>query len=310
MRFQGWFLNGAAALVLAGCSVNPAEPPFSALDNLPSGSLAARRAAGAYTPTTNEVMANLLVDKSHAGQPIDLTGYKMTFRDEFNRMSVTDGNGNGPWYSPVHSDFGSSKFLPPRKGQGPVFVRKGKLVIQLYQEKGKWISSLVQTVNKDGQGFAQQYGYFEMRAKLPPEKGSWGGLWLHSHPALTGPRVPQTEIDVIEAYGGDKRGHHAAMHIWPKKPPLPGDIETKASKGVYTKVDGLFDGYRTHGVLITPDFTAFYYENKELFRVPTMPEFKTPQYVLLDLALLPKLKDEAKGLMEFEVDYVRVWQKE
>lgn len=140
-------------LAVAGCST------LGTPDAGPDDTLAARRAAKLYEPTTMAEMKALEADRSRAGMALDLTGFNVTFEDDFNRMSVTDGEGSGPWYSPVHSDFGVSKFVGPREGQGPVFVKDGNLVIQMYREKrGKkerWISSNVQTVNKDGQGFAR-----------------------------------------------------------------------------------------------------------------------------------------------------------
>jgi beta-glucanase (GH16 family) len=297
-------------LAVAGCSM------LGTPDAGPDDTLAARRAAKLYEPTTMAEMKALEADRSRAGMALDLTGFNVTFEDDFNRMSVTDGEGSGPWYSPVHSDFGVSKFVGPREGQGPVFVKDGNLVIQMYREKrGKkerWISSNVQTVNKDGQGFAQQYGYFEMRAEFPKGKATWPAFWLHSHPALTGPGVIQTELDVVEAYGSDTDGHHAAVHLWPSRPKegrLEGDAEKHTYKSFYTQVDDMFEGFHTYGVMITPEETVFYYDRKELYRIPTKPEFKTPLYILVDLAMHKRHAKKAEGLMEMKVDYVRVWQK-
>jgi len=298
----------ALVLILGGCAER------RSYENVPVGSLSEQLVRGKYQPTTYEQMKAIEPSREFQGQEVDLDGFEVTFEDEFNTMSVTGEDGAGPWYSPVHTPFGGSKFVGPREGKGPVLVRDGKLVIQMYRDEehgGRWISSLVQSVNKKGEGFAQQYGYFEMKAKMAPGKATWGGLWLHSHPALTGQGVAQTEIDVAEIYGGDPKGHHATIHLWPakKKDQYPGDLKREAGRGAYTKIPDMFEGFHTYGVMLTPEWIIFYYDRKEIVRMEAKPEFRTPQYVLIDLALLPKLYRHAKGLMEMEVDYVRVWQK-
>lgn len=299
MKLQHLFAGSCIAVLMAGCTTMPTAPVET---------LAQRRAASDYTPTTEAIMKKAVANRKFASTPLSLKNFHVTFNDDFNHMSVTDNEGRGPWYSPVHDSFGSSQFVAPQQGKGPVFVRDGKLVIQLYDDNGQWISSNIQTTNSKGQGFAQQYGYFEMRAKFPPGAASWPGFWLHSHPALTGPGVPQTEIDIIEAYGGDPKGYHTTLHIWPTTDPMPGDITKQVGLGSYTKVTGMFEDYHTYGVLITPENMIFYYDRKEVVRMPTLPEFKTPQYMLIDLAMLPRFKNYAKGMMEMNVDYVRVWQ--
>mgnify|MGYP001546586143 CR=1 FL=1 len=170
------------------------------------------------------------------GKPIDLSGYHLTFDDEFDKMSVTGDTGAGPWYSPVHTDFGGSKFRGPQGEDGPVLVRDGNLVIQLYNKNRKWISSNVQSLNSRGQGFAQKYGYFEMRAKFPPGKGVWCGIWLHSSKYFTDTKLHQTEIDIVEAYGATPLGMHSTVHLWPAPNPTAIDGKTKWGKGFIAKV--------------------------------------------------------------------------
>lgn len=301
MRLSMTLMGGVcAAALLAGCATTTLTP---------AGNLAEQRAAGAYTPSSAESFKAAKVERTLRGKPLSLNGYHVTYNDDFNKMSVTDEDGSGPWYAPVHDSFGAATFIAPRPNQGPVYTKDGKLVIEMSKEENGWVSTNVQSVNGDGHGFAQQYGYFEMRAQLAPQPGGWGGIWLHSHPALTGPDMPQAELDIIEAYGGETAGYHAALHLWPAANPLKGDITKEISQPAYNKVPGMFDGYHTFGALVTPKTIIYYYDRKELARVPTPPEFKTPLYVLMDMTVLPKLYGYAKGKIAMNVDYVRVWQK-
>jgi beta-glucanase (GH16 family) len=51
-------------------------------------------------------------------------------------------------------------------------------------------------------GFAQQYGYFEMRAKMPASGvGSWPSFWCRTTNQITGATCNE-EIDILEWYGG------------------------------------------------------------------------------------------------------------
>jgi Beta-glucanase/Beta-glucan synthetase len=44
--------------------------------------------------------------------------------------------------------------------------------------------------------FKQQYGYFEIRSKMPNSTGTWPAFWL------TGTQSWPPEIDIYEWYGG------------------------------------------------------------------------------------------------------------
>ncbi len=261
------------------------------------------------SPDLARQLRSQLFELGNVGAALNLSQYHVTFEDEFNTMSVTTDKGHGPWYSPVHSSFGGSQFRGPSKNGGPVFVRNGNLIIQLYRRGPKWISSNVQTVNSKGQGFAQKYGYFEMRAKFSPGMGGWYAFWLHSHPKFTGMQARQTEIDIVEAYGGSPSGLHTAVHLWPSWVPNGPDSQLKWGQGRIERVAGMFVDYHTYGVDISPEWITFYYDRKELSRIPTLPDMKTPQYILMDLALLEKQAALAPKLLEMQIDYVRVWQR-
>ncbi len=66
-----------------------------------------------------------------------------------------------------------------------------------------------------GNGFSQQYGYFEMRAKLPAHPGVWPTFWLSSAPPGGSPNV---EIDVLEFYGDPLGSYMSTVHVWKPGP--------------------------------------------------------------------------------------------
>ena len=175
-------------------------------------------------------------DESRAGRPLDLTGAVLTFADEFDRPSITGPDGDGPWFAPIHGGFGLAKFLPPHSTEPPFYFDNGVLTIRLAKRyrrwtlyfddgslrlakrDGRWTSGILQSVNADGEGFTQRYGYFEMRAKFPKGNGTWPAFWLKTVNQFTDRSQTRAEIDIIEAYGGkDWSGYHAAVHLWPAR---------------------------------------------------------------------------------------------
>lgn len=251
--------------------------------------------------------------KSHKDEALDLSGAKLTFQDGFLTRSVTSPEGQGPWYSPVHGGFGEAKFLPPDGPISPFDFRSGYLFINMFKKKGRWYSGIMQSVNKQGRGFAQTYGYFEMKAMFRNGYALWPAFWLKAAKEYTDRTITRPEIDVIEAYSGkDGGGYHTSVHLWPTKKPKEGQLKEKWNTGCYRRyLPTLFDGvFHTYGAEISPEWVIFYYDRKEVGRVPTLPEFKQPLYMLVDLARY-KSKEPTDNSTHGQiiVDYIKVWQR-
>ena len=263
----------------------------------------------ASAETTADAFNALSWDKSHAGEKLDLTGYHLTFEDEFDALSVTADPGPGPWFAPVHGPWGAGKMLPPGP-KGPFSVSDGKLTITgVKNAKGKWSSGTMQTVDAKGNGFVQQYGYFEMCAQFPPGPGAWPAFWLKSQNSHTDLTATRTELDAIEWYGSDPKGLHSTVHLWPAKYPKPGSLVTMSARAVTLAQRAerrQLSGYHAYGVMITPEWIITYYDRKELERFSTLPEFKTPHYMLVSLAI-EKRQPTATSPKIMKVNYVRAY---
>jgi len=266
----------------------------------------------------------------HRGEPLDLTGYHETFRDDFDVNSITVPTGIGPWYSNVHTYFGSAYFRPIGYTPDPYLVENGECRIRLELPAGQtsWQSGIIQTMKANGEGFSQSMGYFEGRVKFPlySQRGFWGGLWLLSaadfHPEITDHLI---EIDINECYTGDY-GIHTTVHVKPRRVPQPGDYPERVGKALYTNPqtcivsatgakqypasNNIFDGqYHTYGIMIDEDFVTAYYDGLSIGRFPFLEYFRTPMYFIINSTLYGPQKANAVSPMDMSIDYVRVMAK-
>ncbi len=246
-------------------------------------------------PTTNmEHFQSLKWDVSQQGREIDLSQYKRTFNDDFKTMDIVkDDRDPGPgavWFSPGHGAF---KAIAPLRADGPFKLVEDGVRLRLEKVGNKVLGACMTSVNTKGQGFAQQYGYFEMTAQYDyTGEGIWAGFWLKSQcDYFNNGTTTRTEIDANEFYGDD--GYHPSVHLWPAAKLAPDATITKHifSSGYKQKVapdlfkklkvNGVVKGFHSYGCEITPEWVIMYFDRKELGRFPTMPEFKTPLFMLV-----------------------------
>ena len=162
---------------------------------------------------------SLSLDAQAAPTPakrLDLCAFDPTFTEDFDTLSVSPHGENGSrWiaHTPWNGDFGDAAFADPGR-DFPFRVKNGVLEIEARKDAdGKWQSGLLASVTPTGSGFSQRYGYFEMRAQLPPGPGTWPAFWLNSV-LPQGSQQPGVEIDVIEYYGQFNDAYHSTVHIW------------------------------------------------------------------------------------------------
>jgi hypothetical protein len=263
-----------------------------------------------------------------------LSGYVETFRDDFNAMSVTRHDGAGPWYASVHANFNNTWFREPDFTPNPFLCENGALRIRLEKTaSGKWQSGIIQTMNAAGQGFAQQFGYFEARIKLPQAAtglkgapGFWGGPWLKGANDFN-PQSPDhmVELDICESYGGDT-GMHTTVHVIPRWTPQLGDYPKRQSDSTYCKPSAaissitkqliwtsstsMYDGqFHDFGLLIDEEGVTSYFDGYSISRFPMLDYWRQPLYFLIDSTINPDTVSAAVSPMDMYVEHVRVMAK-
>ncbi|MGQ4275066.1 glycoside hydrolase family 16 protein [Terrihabitans sp. B22-R8] len=251
----------------------------------------------AFTPVEAQQAAN-------KAERLNLDGYRLVFADEFDDLDVSPWGPGTRWiaHTPWNGDFGDAKFVDPRPGF-PFTVSDGILRIEARKnEKGRWESGLLAGHNLKGSGFAQQYGYFEMRAKLPPGPGVWPAFWLMG--------IERTryavEIDVLELYGRDPRSIHSVYHIWSMDKVYPARKVPHVARFDFD----LTETFHRFGVLVAPDVTTFYLDGESYWQIESPPEFAQPLFPLLNLALGSgwPITDTPNPSYMY-VDYVRIYAK-
>jgi hypothetical protein len=255
-------------------------------------------------------------DGSHKGQPLDLTGYKKTFEDNFGSVaSITDGAaGTGPWYAPARPDTSLAHFLSP--SQTPVTFSidtPGVLTITMQKVDSSWYSGHIQTVNTIGNGFAQRYGYFE--AKMAFEKAvSWPAFWLYTPKPDEGPDQARAEIDVVEAYGdNDYDGYHMTVHRHSSAGNVSAGnysgLSSLQNMGIWGWNDMFDSQFHRYGCMVTRNWITIYLEGKELSRFPTFPEARRPLFMRVTLAMQDAFIAGATSPTHIWIDYVRAYAR-
>ena len=113
--------------------------------------------------------------------------------------------------------------------------------------------------------FRQQYGYFEMRAKLPRGKGIWPAFWL-----LPADLAWPPEIDIMESVG-DPSKVYVTLHS-----------KTAPSQG--TEVPVTPDDFHVYAVEWDAKQVVWYVDGREVKRQATPADMHKPMYLLANVA--------------------------
>jgi hypothetical protein len=163
--------------------------------------------------------------------------------------------------------------------------------------------------------WAQRYGYFEIRARVPRGVGRWPAFWM----TFAGRGWPP-EIDVFEAYGAglDRPGPRDGLfntavffdaqdesgvrvHATPDVNPLAPDAESREARqrlrggepvfNFVRKIDSvalgadIYASVWTYAALWTPETVTFYFGKdrdslQPIYQVPTPDDVHVPMYVI------------------------------
>jgi beta-glucanase (GH16 family) len=229
----------------------------------------------------------------------DKPGWKLTFHDEFDGASLDPSKWNprDPWGRVRNNELQAYVEDAFRLHDGMLHIVAEKRSASYDGAVRQYTSGMMSTYRK----FAQQYGWFEVRARLPKGNGLWPAFWMLPEPLGWPP-----EIDVMENLAQDTRVAYFTNHFTGSD----GKHGSKGSGKIATP--DLSADFHTFAVEWTPEAIVWYLDGVEKFRSAVGVPHQ-PMYLLLNLAVggaWPVPPDETTAFpASFQVDYVRVYAK-
>jgi beta-glucanase (GH16 family) len=156
--------------------------------------------------------------------------WKLVWQDEFDGTAIDRTKwdfdlGNGFYNYEARtwiSGWGNGELQYYTREPDNAHVKDGMLHIRVLKESLHgcgYTSARLKTRKRDGTPlFAQQYGKFEFRARLPTGRGIWPALWMLPQDEKYGGWAASGEIDVMEARGQDPSKVLGSLHYgsrWP-----------------------------------------------------------------------------------------------
>ena len=271
-----------------------------------------------------------------ASQPAD-TDWKLSWSDEFDGKDIDRTKwdhdlGNGFWNYDSNqwiSGWGNNELQYYTKESDNAFVKDGKLHIRAIKESLHncgYSSARLKTKKKDGTAlFAQTYGKFEFRAKLPTGQGVWPALWMLPASDKYGAWASSGEIDVMEARGQEPNKVLGTLHFgsqWPNNANSGGEFEFPKGSS--------FAEFHTYSVEWLPGEIRWSVDGKEFTKKtswwsskakPTKATdlnawpapFDQPFYIVMNVAVGGRFLGNPDKTTIFpatmEVDWVRAYEK-
>ncbi|WP_246248882.1 family 16 glycosylhydrolase [Chelativorans alearense] len=245
---------------------------------------------------------------------LDRSNFQLTFSDEFNTLDLWNGESgtwdtnfwwgreNGStlykneelqWY--VQPDYEPTNPVNPfstDNGVVTITAERAPEDIRPYIENYEYTSGLLTTY----ESFAQKYGYFEMRADMPENDGTWPAFWL-----LPKDQSWPPELDVVEMRGQEPNRLDLTAHT----------KQTGSQTEILSSVNvSDTSGFHTYGVLWTEDDLVWYFDDVEVARTSTPADMHKEMYLLANLAVGGIAGEPDDGLAvpaEMQIDYIRAY---
>ncbi len=257
-----------------------------------------------------ELLTSIIFDTpvTPSGQPLDLTGYKQVFCDEFEGDTL-------------NTDVWNYRCLGERRGgyngESQIKVKNGELFLTAeYLEDGKygegWYAGMISLKEYYKQG------YFEIKCKCNKDKGFWSAFWIQSpigpydHYISQG-GVNGAEIDIFEAMSADAMlsSNRNAVTQTIHCNGYDDDIENIDSccLGKFKTGKDIYEEYNTYGLKWTENEYIFYVNGIETARSSFGNGVsQIPEEVIVSLELPDDIPFEKGYTSTMTVDYVKIYQ--
>lgn len=247
-----------------------------------------------------------------------IDGYKLLWSDEFDGKTMDQKKWN---YEPHEPGWTNNELQEYTTSTDNVFVRDGKLVLKAIKTtkdgKDYYTSGKVTGQNKTD----FQYGKVVVSAKVPEGQGLWPAIWMMPKDESFYGQWPKCgEIDIMESLGNDTTTSYSTIHYGEPHAEQQGTIVKEGDERFSAKFHeysvewepGEMRFYTDGELVLTVNdwFTAVQGEDDKPYPAP----FNQPFFVQMNLAVggdWPGNPDATTDFSkaEFEIDYVRVYQK-
>lgn len=232
------------------------------------------------------------------------------WQDEFDRAGAPDPANWG--YDLGGDGWGNNELQYYTDSLDNASVADGVLTVTAKKQKrnGRGYTS-ARLVSKGKGDFL--YGRFEIRAKLPPGRGTWPALWMLPTDQAYGGWPKSGEIDIMEHVGYDPNRVHITMHTQAYNH----TINTQRT-GIKL-VDGAIGNFHVYRTDWTPDAIRGYIDDELVLEFPnegtgpaTWP-FDQRFHFLINIAVGGNWGgkegvDDHSFPAQMQVDYVRVYR--
>jgi hypothetical protein len=296
-------MNGLGRLLLAVVGVSAVclvAPATSAMGALAPGT-------SATSPSVRD-LGQVQTLAARAPGPIAGRGYRLVFRDRFNRLRRGVWK-RRMWYDP-----------PPAKGD--IFTRKG--ILHLVSRRGRGYPNVSVTTLKT-RSFKR--GYFEARMRWTRGNGAWPGFWLLSYRHATNPAWPgvnpycrqhglraarcwSAELDIFEGQGSEPRTFYGTLHRNTDGADGGPPDETNSNSWHPVKKN-LTTRYHVYGVRWTASRVTWFLDGKRLFSARTFDSTNQPMFLILDMwtgGWTRNVDSTTPNRLQLLVDWVKVWR--
>ena len=247
-----------------------------------------------------------------------IDGYKLLWSDEFDGKTMDQKKWN---YEPHEPGWTNNELQEYTTSTDNVFVRDGKLVLKAIktQKDGKDYYTSGKVTGQNKTDF--QYGKVVVSAKVPEGQGLWPAIWMMPKDESFYGQWPKCgEIDIMESLGNDTTTSYSTIHYGEPHAEQQGTIVKEGDERFSAKFHeysvewepGEMRFYTDGELVLTVNdwFTAVQGEDDKPYPAP----FNQPFFVQMNLAVggdWPGNPDATTDFSkaEFEIDYVRVYQK-
>lgn len=243
----------------------------------------------------------------------------MTWHDEFDQP---DGSRPDPakWtFSTGGGGWGNDELEYHTNRLENAHIEKGNLVITAKQENYTGADGVTReytSARMKTQGlFAQAYGRFEARIKIPEGQGIWPAFWMLGSdiPDVAWPKCG--EIDVMENIGKEPATVHGSVHG-----PLPGKKASDLTSSFSLPTKARFaDDFHVYALEWAPETIKFFVDDMQYATFNPQSSgggpwvFDHPFFILLNVAVGGDWPGNPDATTKFPqnmlVDYVRVYKR-